>query len=357
MIHLPFLTRSATHSQSNSSTETALSFTARRAKRVNYLLGLLVVGWTSLLIGCKSSETVSTLGDWSPKSQLEGPARYAATSFVVSNIAYMGTGSDASNNRLNDFWAYDPARNAWTQKANFGGVARNVAVGFAVGTKGYIGTGVNANNDRLKDFWEYDPTANTWKRVADFGGTARERATAFAIGNNGYVGTGFDSNYLKDMWAYAPATNTWTKVASYGGNKRVGAVAFVINNKAYMGTGNNNGTPQSDWYMYSPGEDLWTQKADFTTDQVGIARSWAVGFAIGSKGYITTGSASAKDVWEYDPATDLWTTRGTFEGSPRNYAVGFAIGNKGYITTGLNGSSSAYDDLWDFDPTIPQVIP
>jgi N-acetylneuraminic acid mutarotase len=270
----------------------------------------------------------------------------------------MGTGIDPQNQRLQDFWAYDPAKNAWTQKANFIGVARNSGVGFGTSTKGYIGTGLDANSNRLKDFYEYDPAANSWKKIADFAGTARYGATAFAISNKGYVTTGNDGNYLKDMWSYDPATGAWAKVASYGGSKRMGAVAFVIDNKAYLGTGNNNATPQKDWYVYDPAQDLWTQKLDFTTDQASaIARSYAVGFAINGKGYLTCGDYVAdKNVWQYDPATDTWATLGVFEGSPRQYGVGFAIGGKGYVTTGGTGTAR-YDDLWDFDPTVQQVLP
>ena len=250
----------------------------------------------------------------------------------------------------------NPARNAWTQKADFAGQARNLGVGFAVGNAGYIGTGSNVNGDKLKDFWSYDVTANSWKQVADFSGTARTAATAFAINNKGYVGTGNDGNYLKDMWAFDPTANTWAKVASYGGSKREGAVAFVINNMAYMGTGNNNATPQKDWYVYDPAQDLWTQKLDFTTDQATIARSYGVGFAINGMGYITLGNGSTPTtVWQYDPTKDTWTTWGTFEGATRSYPIGFAIGNKGYVTTGGN-SSARYDDLWDFDPAATQVI-
>ena len=53
--------------------------------------------------------------------------------------------------------------------------------------------------------------------------------------------------------------------------------------------------------------DTWTQRADFG----GTGRYAAVGFSIGSKGYIGTGNDShatlLKDFWEYDPAANTWT--------------------------------------------------
>ncbi|SOD82509.1 Kelch repeat-containing protein [Spirosoma fluviale] len=357
MIHLPFRFLSATNSQPQSVLQEAslspVTKTGKKQQRINWVLGALSIGWAGLLIGCNSSTTVSTLGDWTKRSAFEGVGRSGASSFVINNIAYMGTGLDGSNQRLQDFWAYDPAKNAWTQKANYGGLARYSGVGFSIGNKGYIGTGINLNSDRLKDFWSYDPTTNLWVKVADFGGTARYGSLAFGIGNKGYVATGNDGNYLKDMWAFDPTANTWTKVASYGGEKRIGGVAFVIEGKAYAGTGNNNGIAQRDWYVYDPATDTWTQKLDFLTDQA-VQRSYGIGFAINGKGYVTLGDNVA--VWEYNPATDIWAQLGSFEGSPRQNAVGFAIGNKGYVTTGSASGTSRFDDLWDFDPTIEQVI-
>ncbi len=91
---------------------------------------------------------------------------------------------------------------------------------------------------------------------------------------------------------------------------------------------------QKDFWEYDPAANTWTQKADFG----GTARYSAVGFSIGSKGYIGTGddgwSSIAKDFWEYDPAANTWTQKADFGGTARDCAVGFSIGSKGYIGTG-----------------------
>lgn len=311
--------------------------------------------------GCKDSSSTSTLGDWKRRADFEGVARSAAAGFTIGTYAFVGTGSDRSNNRLNDFRAYDQTRNTWFAIAPLPGVARYGGVGFAVGNKGYVGLGLDVNGVRLRDFYEFTPSANftglgTWRKIADFGGTGRQNAVAFAIGNKGYVGTGNDLNDTNDFYSYDPATDQWTKVASYSGPKRFGAAAFVINNLGYVGTGSNNGTAQIDWWAYDPATNTWIEKARFTTDQrASIARVYGVGFAINGKGYLTQGSASNSTVWEYDPTADTWTERGTFEGSStsRPFAVGFALGTKGYVTTG-GVTSSAVDDLWEFDPTITQ---
>ena len=92
--------------------------------------------------------------------------------------------------------------------------------------------------------------------------------------------------------------------------------------------------------------DTWTQKANFT----GTGRSGAVGFAIGSKGYIGTGNADAytKDFWEYNPAANTWTQKADFGGTARSGAIGFSIRSKGYIGTGLDGSYKK--DFWEYNP-------
>jgi N-acetylneuraminic acid mutarotase len=98
-------------------------------------------------------------------------------------------------------------------------------------------------------------------------------------------------------------------------------------------------------------QDLWIQKDDFDDEEY-VARSYGVGFTIGSRGYVTIGDGSTT-VWEYNPTDDSWSDLGVFEGGSRQRAVGFAINGKGYISTGLNGSTY-FDDLWEFDPTIEQ---
>src|SRR6476620_4310173 len=93
-------------------------------------------------------------------------------------------------------------------------------------------------------------------------------------------------------------------------------------------------------------QGTWTKKADFG----GTARYAAVGFSIGSKGYIGTGydGSDRNDFWEYNPATNAWTQKANFGGTPRRFATGFSIGSKGYIGTGYDGSDR--NDFWEYNP-------
>jgi N-acetylneuraminic acid mutarotase len=71
-------------------------------------------------------------------------------------------------------------------------------------------------------------------------------------------------------------------------------------------------------------EDTWTKKADFG----GGVRYAGVGFSIGNKAYIGTGSgvegnnaAIKNDFWEYDPVSNTWSQKANFAGGVRFYAT------------------------------------
>src|SRR5436190_13057311 len=116
------------------------------------------------------------------------------------------------------------------------------------------------------------------------------------------------------------AQDTWTQKADFGGGTRAGAVGFSIGSKGYIGTGGNDGGQLKDFWD-DPATNTWTQKADFG----GTARGGAAGFTIESKGYVGTGSdipnSSRKDFWEYDPTTNAWTQKADFGGDSRFEAV------------------------------------
>ena len=102
--------------------------------------------------------------------------------------------------------------------------------------------------------------------------------------------------------------------------------------------------------------DIYTTGAGaFDAAYTDIIRDHASSFMIlgqpdGDKGYITLGSNSGTDItstWEYDFASDRWTAKTPFSGTPRTGAVGFSLTGsvpsiagaavtRGFIATGLN---------------------
>ncbi|WP_345029746.1 Kelch repeat-containing protein [Ravibacter arvi] len=314
-----------------------------------------------LFLGACNDEDVEPeyIGNWYQTGlpDFEGITRRSAVGFTIGELGYAGLGYSANQERLKDFWEYNPVQKFWTQKAAFGGTARQDAVAFSIGNKGYVGTGYDG--DYKSDFWEYDPASNKWKQVDSLpstsGSGARQQAVAFTLGNKAYVGLGFDGNYKQDFYEYTPDDKggNWKQITSFIGGKRQGAAAFVIGDKAYVGFGRGNtAVNHSDLYEFNPGaEQVWVAKAELTDHP----RTNPLAVSLNNKGYIIGGiqASSLKDVWEYDPVGDAWTQKTSFEGGQRSYAIGFSLKNVIYYGTGTSGSF--LDDFWGFDPSATQV--
>src|ERR1700680_533032 len=114
-------------------------------KRIYF--NLFSVFFLFTLFSCgKNSIPYTQDGDWAAESQLNGPARSEAVSFVINNFAYVGTGWDGLNTRYTDFWKYDPAGNVWSQVTSMPGAGRSSAIAFSANGKGYVGTGYDGFN-------------------------------------------------------------------------------------------------------------------------------------------------------------------------------------------------------------------
>ena len=140
--------------------------------------------------------------------------------------------------------------------------------------------------------------------------------------------------------------------SDFGGTARYGAVGFSIGSKGYLGTGVDASLiDKKDFWEFDPIQNIWTQKADFG----GTKRKWATGLTIGAKGYVGTGldnnGVIYRDFWEFDPGVNTWSQKADFGGIARLVPASFSIGNKGYIGTGENENTTTLKDFWEFDPT------
>src|ERR1700722_1022190 len=107
--------------------------------------------------------------------------------------------------------------------------------------------------------------------------------SGFSIGKYGYAGLGeygLGSKYFTSLWQFNPATNSWTQKANFPGSARTYAVGFAIGGKGYVGTGANELSDfRKDFYAYDTATNVWARIADFG----GKARSCASGFAANGK--------------------------------------------------------------------------
>jgi N-acetylneuraminic acid mutarotase len=141
--------------------------------------------------------------------------------------------------------------------------------------------------------------------------------------------------------------------AQFPGAARNSAVGFTVGTRGYIATGFDGLNRLKDNWEYNPATNTWTRRADFG----GTSRYDAVAFGIGSRGYISTGfdGGHTKDLWEFDPATGTngtWTQRVSLGGSKRSAAVAFVYNNKAYVVTGINNGNTL-TDFWMYDPANP----
>lgn len=239
----------------------------------------------------------------------------------------------------------------WTQKANFGGGYRYGMSCFSIGNFGYFGAGIVGNY--YTDFWEYDAANNIWSQKASFPGAARALATAFAVGNKGYIGCGSNSLitaiYYFDFYEWDQATNTWTQKADFT-YSRSAAVGFSIGTQGYMATGYSPGAYTNELWEWNSITDQWLQR----TSLPAFVRGTAVNFTIGNEAYVGTGKdVSANyfsDFWKWNQTTNTWSQVANLPTPGRFGAVAFVIDNKGYVATGYTLNES--NDFWQFDPLL-----
>jgi N-acetylneuraminic acid mutarotase len=150
--------------------------------------------------------------------------------------------------------------------------------------------------------------------------------------------------------------DNWQQMQSLGipATVRTRAVGFSIGSKGYVGLGSANGD-RKDFWEFDPATNTWTQRASYP----GQGFRGAVGFSIGTNGYVGTGSndnGSTADFWEFDPVANVWTKKADFPGGNRVDAVGFSLRSLGYVGTGSNADAqlgppgTLKNDFWEYNP-------
>lgn len=146
----------------------------------------------------------------------------------------------------------------------------------------------------------------------------------------------------------------WVQKNSLPGNLAVrdGAVSWVIGSKCYIVGGNGH----NDLWEFDPANEIWTQKALIPQ---GVTM-FGMGFVCNGKGYLCGGNnqnfAYYSSLWEYDPQQDLWTQKRDFPTGKRADGFAFSIGDKGYVGCG-DDSSFVYSDFYKYDPITDNWTP
>lgn len=231
-----------------------------------------------------------------------------------------------------------------TPRTEFGVATVNNKI-YAIG--GYSGS-------VLRTVEEYDPSTDTWTLKADMP-TPRRQLIVVAVNNKIYAigGVDFTSNlnsldYSYTTEEYDPFTNTWASKASMptGGtvngvlsNRFIGGA--VANGKIYVAAHNNNGFgPLTHTLEYDPSSNIWTSKTQppFSYTRYAVASHSNKVYALSDIGELA----------EYDPIKDSWIIRPP--ASTGRFRTGFtSAGGKLYSTGGGQGSSPS-SIVEEYDP-------
>lgn len=173
----------------------------------------------------------------------------------------------------------------------------------------------------------------------------------YVIGGAGPV---YDA--LRTVEEYDPATDTWTAKSEMF-TARQGLSASVVNGKIYAiggGVSSSSSYSNIDTFSiveeYDPETDIWTTKSPMPT-----ARGWHSANVVDGKIYILGGSQDATPVGGhvltvevYDPVTDIWSQKSDMP-EARAAGSGSVVDGKIYLFGGYGGKQrvNEYDPLTD----------
>lgn len=104
-------------------------------------------------------------------------------------------------------------------------------------------------------------------------------------------------------------------------------------------------------------QGAWRRLTDLPAQNINV---WNPIFTINGKVYVgsqPSGASSAtsfdfKQLYEYDPLTNLWTTKKDFPGVGRIESTVAVVNNKAYILFGYSLTNKTYvSDAWEYDPS------
>jgi RHS repeat-associated protein len=186
-------------------------------------------------------------------------------------------------------------------------------------------------------------------------------AVSFAIRDSGYVvggiGPGSDTG-SSNLWIWSQASGIWTVGASE--SRRAGGIGFPIEGKGYVGLGYNltTGNYLKDLRQYNPHTNSWSTLGVTFHD---TGRMNAFSFAIGDTAYIGCGDSEHfsptltntlfSSFYKYDSTSGTWMKKRDFPGGKRAGLAAFSIGNYGYAGCGVDNLGHLRNDMWKFDPS------
>jgi N-acetylneuraminic acid mutarotase len=298
---------------------------------------------------------------WVKQDDFKGSIRFAATSFVVNEEAFVVGGtieSGPSYITYNETWKYIPTTAAWAKQSAYPGGKMYAGISFVIDNIAYVGLGANQSGVVGNALWAYNSATDSWEEKTNFPGNGRVFAFAFSANGKGYIGTGLTflggaATYLDDFWEYDPATDQWTQKTNYPGGGKVGMAAVSINDIGYVGLGDDGGFFYNDFYRYESVTDSWIGLTSFPGENRSFYQMEAAVGDIYLIGGEKAHNVYSAEMWQYSIAKDEWNSSFTFDGTARGYGNLFYLAGSFYYGLGLVGPSDSQGskEIWKYSLT------
>jgi len=142
-------------------------------------------------------------------------------------------------------------------------------------------------------------------------------------------------SYYDHTSVYDPAIPSWVESTLMISNFTNSAMASV-GGKCYLFGGAAGIYANANTYQWTPGDSVMIQKAPMPQGRMGLAAAEYNGKIYSFGGRLQVDSAPTNTIYEYNPSSNLWTTKNAHLINPRCYHAAVTIGSKIYIIGGWN---------------------
>jgi len=264
-----------------------------------------------------------------------------STSFTIQDNFYVCAGYTTSSKAYtNAFWKYDLKNDEWTQLPDFPGTARAFMISFVIDDIAYVGSG-GTSEKAEKDFYSFNPATNEWDSLADMP-RAGTSGVAFVTGGNGYVtkmietDARFGTDIRTLVYKYNPERGSWTILSERAPfiSETARNIGFSYNDYGYI---INDGYENTELYSYNQAEG-WGFLGEIyvkSDDAIAIAKDNVI--------YLTTGRG-LDGILKFDLNSNEQSLLCLETQRLRSEAVASVYGDKIIIAGGIEAGSD--------DPTI-----
>jgi len=294
--------------------------------------------------------TVSGKLSWSTKAADPTVRAEAMGASVNGKVFAFGGYVDRTYHPIARVDVYDVAANKWTRLNDmpFGALthAGTTTDGqFVYLAGGYPGSATKGQTFFTRNVWQYDTTSDTWKAMPPLP-AGRGAGTLVNLDHVLYFFGGADPNRkdASNMWKLDLNNSAagWNTVASMPAPRNhVGGVALNGSIYAIGGqTGQDNlSVFKGDVWRYDPGSNKWTTVASLINQPRShiAAASFAYNGKIIVEGGEGPGRVALRNVEEYDPSTNKWSSLTPLPGG-RSSGIGVNLGDGRIMyTSGYSG--------------------